>query len=133
VPHRFAEGNIAGGLTAISDAFFRVGYLGVPLFMMLSGLSLTMVLLTLPVFFPVVTALGFDPVWFGVLIVLVVQIGLISPPVGMNLFVLNALLKDVSLPHIFRGVWLFVGALVVALFVCLEFQGLSLWLPSFMR
>ena len=55
--------------------------------------ELSMVLLTIPVFFPIVTSLGFDPVWFGVLIVLVVQIGLISPPVGMNLFVLNALLK----------------------------------------
>jgi tripartite ATP-independent transporter DctM subunit len=95
--------------------------------------ELSMVLLTIPVFFPIVTGLGFDPVWFGVLIVLVVQIGLISPPVGMNLFVLSALLKDVSLPEIFRGVWLFVLALVVALVVVLEVQPLALWLPSFMR
>ena len=58
--------------------------------------ELSMVLLTIPVFFPIVTGLGFDPVWFGVLIVLVVQIGLISPPVGMNLFVLNTLLKDMG-------------------------------------
>ncbi len=95
--------------------------------------ELSMVLLTIPVFFPIVTQLGFDPVWFGVLIVLVVQIGLISPPVGMNLFVLNSLLKDVSLPQIFRGVWLFVVVLVVALALCLEFQWLALWLPSFMK
>jgi len=91
------------------------------------------VLLTIPVFFPIVTGLGFDPVWFGVLIVLVVQIGLISPPVGMNLFVLGALLKDVPLSTIFRGVWLFVLALCVALVVVLEVQPLALWLPSFMR
>jgi C4-dicarboxylate transporter DctM subunit len=77
--------------------------------------------------------LGFDPVWFGVLIVLVVQIGLISPPVGMNLFVLNSLLKTVALGQIMRGVWLFVAALVVALVLVLEFQPLALWLPSFMR
>ncbi len=95
--------------------------------------ELSMVLLTIPVFFPIVTSLGFDPVWFGVLIVLVVQIGLISPPVGMNLFVLNALLKDVALTQIFRGVWLFVLMLVLALIVVLEFQPLALWLPSFMR
>ncbi len=95
--------------------------------------ELSMVLLTIPVFFPIVTQLGFDPVWFGVLIVMVVQIGLISPPVGMNLFVLNALLKDVPLRQIFRGVWLFVAALVVALAILLEFQGLSLWLPGLMR
>ena len=95
--------------------------------------ELSMVLLTIPVFFPIVTGLGFDPVWFGVLIVLVVQIGLISPPVGMNLFVLNSLLKGVSLSQIFRGVWLFVAALCVALLVVLEFQPLALWLPSLMR
>jgi C4-dicarboxylate transporter, DctM subunit len=95
--------------------------------------ELSMVLLTIPVFFPIVTSLGFDPVWFGVLIVLVVQIGLISPPVGMNLFVLNALLKDVTLRQIFRGVWLFVLMLVIALIVVLEFQPIALWLPGFMR
>ena len=95
--------------------------------------ELSMVLLTIPVFFPIVTQLGFDPVWFGVLIVLVVQIGLISPPVGMNLFVLNALLDGVSLKQIFRGVWLFVLMLVLALVIVLEVPALSLWLPSFMR
>ena len=95
--------------------------------------ELSMVLLTIPVFFPIVTGLGFDPVWFGVLIVLVVQIGLISPPVGMNLFVLNSLLKQVPLQQIFRGVWLFVAALVLALVGVLEFQPLSMWLPGLMR
>jgi tripartite ATP-independent transporter DctM subunit len=95
--------------------------------------ELSMVLLTIPVFFPIVTQLGFDPVWFGVLIVLVVQIGLISPPVGMNLFVLNALLKTVPLAQIFRGVWMFVAALVVALALVLEIQPLALWLPGFMK
>jgi C4-dicarboxylate transporter DctM subunit len=95
--------------------------------------ELSMVLLTIPVFFPIVVQLGFDPVWFGVLIVLVVQIGLISPPVGMNLFVLNALLKTVPMGRIFRGVWLFVAALVVALALVLEFQALALWLPGFMN
>ena len=95
--------------------------------------ELSMVLLTIPVFFPIVTQLGFDPVWFGVLIVLVVQIGLISPPVGMNLFVLNALLDDVTLGQIFRGVWLFVLVLVVALAIVLEVPALALWLPGFMR
>ncbi len=95
--------------------------------------ELAMVLLTLPVFFPIVVGLGFDPVWFGVLIVLVIQIGLISPPVGMNLFVLNSLLPEVSLAQIYRGVWMFVAALVVALFVVLEVDALALWLPGFMR
>ena len=95
--------------------------------------ELTMVLLTIPLFFPIVTALGFDPVWFGVLIVMVVQIGLISPPVGMNLFVLNALLPRVGLGTIFRGVWPFVIVQIVMLAILVALPGLSLWLPSFMR
>jgi tripartite ATP-independent transporter DctM subunit len=94
--------------------------------------ELSMVLLTLPVFFPIVVGLGFDPVWFGVLIVLVVQIGLISPPVGMNLFVLNALLRHVALGQIFRGVWMFVAALIVSLVLILEFAPIALWLPGLM-
>ncbi|MEO6625008.1 MAG: TRAP transporter large permease [Burkholderiaceae bacterium] len=95
--------------------------------------ELTMVLLTIPLFFPIVTALGFDPVWFGVLIVMVIQIGLISPPVGMNLFVLNALLPRVGLGTIFRGVWPFVIVQIIMLAILVALPGLSLWLPSFMR
>lgn len=95
--------------------------------------ELSMVLLTIPVFFPVVTQLGFDPVWFGVLIVLVVQIGLISPPVGMNLFVLSSMLPDVRLRDMFRGVWVSVAALVIALGLVLVVPGLALWLPGLMQ
>jgi len=95
--------------------------------------ELTMVLLTIPLFFPIVTSLGFDPIWFGVLIVMVVQIGLISPPVGMNLFVLNALLPGVGLPTIFRGCWPFVAVMVLMLGVLIAFPQLSLWLPSLMK
>jgi C4-dicarboxylate transporter, DctM subunit len=93
--------------------------------------ELTMVLLTIPLFFPIVTSLGFDPVWFGVLIVMIVQIGLISPPVGMNLFVLNALLPDVKLSQIFSGCWPFVAIMVFMLIILIAFPQLSLWLPSF--
>jgi tripartite ATP-independent transporter DctM subunit len=95
--------------------------------------ELTMVLLTIPVFFPVVTQLGFDPVWFGVLIVLVVQVGLISPPVGMNMFVMNALLKNVPMTQIFRGSAIFCVPLVVGLLLVLLFPQLALWLPGFMK
>ena len=95
--------------------------------------ELTMVLLTIPLFFPIVMALGFDPVWFGVLIVMVIQIGLVSPPVGMNLFVLNALLPRVGLGTIFKGVWPFVLVQIVMLAILVAFPVLSLWLPSFMR
>ncbi len=95
--------------------------------------ELTMVLLTIPLFFPIVVALGFDPVWFGVLIVMVIQIGLISPPVGMNLFVINTLLPNVGLMAIFRGTWPFVVMQIVALVTLLLVPQLSLWLPSFMK
>ena len=94
--------------------------------------ELTMVLLTIPLFFPIVTSLGFDPVWFGVLIVMIVQIGLISPPVGMNLFVLNALIPGVRLNQIFNGCWPFVAIMVGVLVLLVMFPALSLWLPSFM-
>ena len=95
--------------------------------------ELTMVLLTIPLFFPIVTALGFDPVWFGVLIVMIVQIGLISPPVGMNLFVINTLLPKVGLSNIFKGCWPFVLVMIFVLGLLIAFPQLSLWLPSLMK
>ncbi len=95
--------------------------------------ELAIVLLTIPVFFPIVTGLGFDPVWFGILIITVVEIGMISPPVGLNLFVINSLLKDVKLSTIYSGVWPFVIADVLRLGILIAIPGLSLWLPSFMR
>lgn len=92
--------------------------------------ELSMVLLTVPIFFPLVTQLGFDPVWFGILIVVIVEIGLISPPVGMNLFVLSSLLPDVPTPTLFRGVIPFVVADIVRLGILIAFPAISLWLPS---
>ncbi|HET9489316.1 MAG TPA: TRAP transporter large permease [Methylomirabilota bacterium] len=92
----------------------------------------SMILLTIPVFFPVIVQLGFDPVWFGILIVTVVEIGLISPPVGMNLFVLKNLLPEVSTGTVFRGVLPFMVADVVRLAILIAFPVLSLWLPRFM-
>ena len=95
--------------------------------------ELSMILLTVPVFFPVVVHLGLDPIWFGILIVVVVEIGLISPPVGMNLFVINALLPHVPTRTVFRGVLPFMVADIVRLFILVAFPVISLWLPSHMR
>ena len=95
--------------------------------------ELSMILLTVPVFFPLVMHLGFDPVWFGILIVVVVEIGLISPPVGMNLFVLKALLPQVSTQTLFSGVIPFVIADIVRLGILIAFPILSLWLPGMMK
>jgi tripartite ATP-independent transporter DctM subunit len=95
--------------------------------------ELSMVLLTIPVFFPVVVHLGFDPIWFGIIIITVVEIGLISPPVGMNIFVLKTLLPEVPTGTVFSGVMPFMVADVVRLAILLLFPWLSLWLPSLMR
>jgi tripartite ATP-independent transporter DctM subunit len=95
--------------------------------------ELSMVLLTIPVFLPVILHLGFDPVWFGILIVCVVEIGLISPPVGMNLFVLSTLLPQVSTGTVFRGVLPFMAADVVRLAILIAFPAISLYLPGLMR
>jgi C4-dicarboxylate transporter DctM subunit len=91
--------------------------------------SLSMILLTVPVFFPLVQALGFDPVWFGILVVCVVEIGMISPPVGMNIFVLRSVLPDVETGMIWRGVMPFIAADVVRLALLIAFPIVSLWLP----
>lgn len=95
--------------------------------------ELSMILLTVPVFFPLVVHLGFDPIWFGILVIVVVEIGLISPPVGMNLFVLKALLPEVPTSTLFRGVLPFVVADIIRLGILIAFPAISLWLPSMMR
>ncbi|MBX9841332.1 MAG: TRAP transporter large permease [Xanthobacteraceae bacterium] len=95
--------------------------------------ELSMMLLTVPLFFPVITALGYDPVWFGILVVVVVQIGMISPPVGMNIFVVKNLLRHVSIADVFRGVTPFTFALVALLVTIVAFPGVVTWLPGFMR
>ena len=95
--------------------------------------ELSMVLLTMPVFFPVIVHLGYDPIWFGIIIVCVVEIGLISPPVGMNMFVLRTLLPEVPTGTVFSGVLPFMWADVLRLALLILFPWLSLWLPSLMR
>lgn len=95
--------------------------------------ELSMVLLTLPVFFPVVMQLGVDPVWFGILIVLVVQIGLISPPVGMNLFVFKSLAPDVSIGEVFRGAVVPLFALLATMALVMAVPGLATLLPGWVR
>src|SRR3954464_14615137 len=95
--------------------------------------ELSMILLTVPLFFPLIVHMGLDPVWFGVLIVVVVEIGLISPPVGMNLFVLNTLLPQVPTRTIFRGVMPFVIIDCIRLAILVAFPIISTLLPSYMK
>jgi tripartite ATP-independent transporter DctM subunit len=92
--------------------------------------SMAMVILTVPIIFPVVTALGFDPIWFGVIIVMTVELGLIHPPVGMNVFVIKSVVKDVSFSTIFKGVIPFILTDITRLIILIAFPVIALWLPS---
>ncbi len=89
-----------------------------------------MVLVTVPILLPLVVANGFDPVWFGVLLVLVVEIGLIHPPVGMNLFVIRAQAPQIALPDMYRGVLPFLAAPFILIVLLLAFPRIALWLPA---
>ena len=92
--------------------------------------ALAMIILTVPIIFPVIMALGFDPIWFGVIIVMTVELGLIHPPVGMNVFVIKSVVKDVSFSTIFRGVIPFVVTDLIRLVILIAFPILALWLPQ---
>lgn len=92
--------------------------------------ALAMILLTVPIFFPIITDLGFDPVWFGIIVVMVVELGLITPPIGMNVFVIKGMVPDVKLSSIYIGVIPFVIAQFVLIILVLLVPGIALWLPE---
>jgi len=94
--------------------------------------SLAMIILTIPIIFPVILQLGFDPIWFGVIIVMTVELGLIHPPVGMNVFVIKSVVQEVSFSTIFRGVLPFIVTDLIRLVILIAFPILALWLPSHM-
>ncbi len=92
--------------------------------------SIAMMLITVPVFLPLVMSIGYDPVWFGVLVVVVIEIGLVTPPVGLNIFVIRAQLPDIPLGSIYKGILPFLGAGFVLIAMLLIFPWLALWLPG---
>ena len=94
--------------------------------------ELAMILLTVPIVFPAMMQLGFDPVWFGVIIVMAVTLGLICPPVGMNVFVINSIARDISLVRIYRGTMPFIVVDLIRLVILCAFPAISLFLPSSM-
>jgi C4-dicarboxylate transporter DctM subunit len=94
--------------------------------------AMAMVILTIPIVFPLITALGFDPVWFGVIVVMTVELGLIHPPVGMNVFVIKSVIGEIGIATIFAGVLPFVATDLLRLLVLILFPSLSTWLPSHM-
>ena len=95
--------------------------------------ELAMILLTVPIVFPAMMQLGFDPVWFGVIVVMAVTFGMICPPVGMNVFVINSIARDVPLGTIYMGTMPFIAVDVVRLLILCAFPALSLWLPGFVE
>jgi tripartite ATP-independent transporter DctM subunit len=92
--------------------------------------ALALILLTVPIFYPVVMELGFNPIWFGVIIVVVTQMGVISPPVGVNVYVVSGIERSIPLQQIFRGVLPFLLALILAAILLIAFPGLCLFLPD---
>jgi tripartite ATP-independent transporter DctM subunit len=92
--------------------------------------AMAMIILTVPIIFPVIMQLGFDPIWFGVIIVMTVELGLIHPPVGMNVFVIKSVVQEVSFTTIFKGVIPFVVTDIVRLIILIAFPVIALWLPS---
>ena len=133
--------NIAGlpqALSGIVTAFELTPWMVMALILLIYVIlgcvfeSLSMLLLTVPIFFPIVTGLGFDPIWFGIVVVVVVEISLITPPVGLNVFVLKGVIGDVATGTIFRGVTPFWVVDILRLILLLLMPGLVLFLPGLM-
>jgi tripartite ATP-independent transporter DctM subunit len=92
--------------------------------------AMAMIILTVPIIYPVIIQLGFDPIWFGIIIVMTVELGLIHPPVGMNVFVIKSVVKEVSFLTIFKGVIPFVITDILRLMILIAFPIIALWLPN---
>jgi C4-dicarboxylate transporter DctM subunit len=93
----------------------------------------SIILVTTPIVFPIITGLGYDPIWYGVVCVLSSEIGLITPPFGLSVFVVKSVLGDeVTVEEIFRGAFPFVIMMAVAVVIICLFPSLSTWLPSMM-
>jgi C4-dicarboxylate transporter DctM subunit len=112
-----------------------MGIMGVIIFIyFLGGFfmdSMALVVVTIPIFFPLVMKLGFDPIWFGVIIVLVAEMGVITPPVGVNVFVIKGIAPDIPLHVIFRGIFPFLYGLILLTILLMVFPQIATFLPSF--
>ena len=95
--------------------------------------ALALIMLTVPIFYPVVSNLGFDPMWFGVVVVLVKQIGVITPPVGVNAYVVSGVAMDIPLEDIFKGVVPLLAALIIGTLLMIPFPQIALLLPGMMK
>jgi tripartite ATP-independent transporter DctM subunit len=121
-------------LTSLGIGSYGVLVLIMLMYLLLGCLmdAMAMIILTVPIIFPVVTHLGFDPIWFGVIIVMTVELGLIHPPVGMNVFVIKSVIQDVTFSSIFKGVLPFIATDILRLVILIVFPIIALWLPGHM-
>jgi len=93
--------------------------------------AMALIVVTIPIFFPIVMKLGFDPIWFGVIVVLIGEMGVITPPVGVNVFVIKGIAPQVPLESIFKGIIPFLAALIIATGILMVFPQIATFLPSF--
>jgi TRAP-type C4-dicarboxylate transport system permease large subunit len=92
--------------------------------------AMRLIVMTIPIFFPIVQKLGFDPIWFGGIVVLVGEMGVITPPVGVNVFVIKGIAPEIPLYSIFRGILPFLVALIIFTIVLLIFPNIATFLPN---
>ena len=92
--------------------------------------ALSLIILTIPIFYPITVDLGYDPIWFGIIIVLVGQMGIITPPVGINAFIVKGIAGDVALETVFKGIVPFLIALIVGTALIIAFPSVVMWLPN---
>jgi tripartite ATP-independent transporter DctM subunit len=123
---------LTGFLTEMGLGRYEVLALIMVMYLILGCLmdAMAMIILTVPIIFPVIVQLGFDPIWFGIIIVMTVELGLIHPPVGMNVFVIKSVVQDVSFMTIFKGVIPFILTDLLRLIILIAFPVIALWLPS---
>jgi C4-dicarboxylate transporter DctM subunit len=123
---------LTGFLTQLGLGSYGVLALIMLMYLVLGCLmdAMAMIILTVPIIFPVIVQLGFDPIWFGIIIVMTVELGLIHPPVGMNVFVIKSVVHDVSFMTIFKGVIPFVLTDILRLVILIAFPMIALWLPG---
>jgi C4-dicarboxylate transporter DctM subunit len=110
-----------------------VVFLAINVLLLVAGCFLppaAIILMTTPILLPVITAVGFDPIWFGVILTINMELGLITPPVGLNLFVINAIAPDIKLVTILKGALPFMGCMVLAIVILCVFPELATWLPQ---
>jgi len=127
IPDLLLEGARAFNLSGLTVMIIIIlGYIVMGCF--LEGIG--MVLITVPVFQPIIVKFGYDPIWFAIVVVIMVEVGLIHPPVGMNLFVIQAQAPDVKITSIYRGIIPFLVAPLILIVLLFLFPGLALWLPK---